>query len=77
MALNSTIDSGWRESNLRTPVCNSSIAAGIAAIMDKKTSEFGVTNKRVLLNTGLIRRNSLEVLFSKVEGTQVEQGILG
>ena len=42
-----------------------------------KTSEFGVTNKRVMVKVGFIRRNSLEVLLAKVEGIQVNQGILG
>jgi uncharacterized membrane protein YdbT with pleckstrin-like domain len=42
-----------------------------------KTSEFGITNKRILAKVGFIRRNSLEVLLTKVEGIQVNQGILG
>ena len=53
------------------------LAAALVAFINQKTSEFGVTNKRVLLKTGLIRRNSFEVLLTKVEGIQVDQGILG
>ncbi len=41
------------------------------------TSEFAVTNKRVLIKTGLIRRRTLELLLSKVETIGVEQGIYG
>ncbi len=41
------------------------------------TSEFVVTNKRVLIKTGLIRRHTLELLLSKVETIGVEQGIYG
>ncbi len=41
------------------------------------TSEFAVTNKRVLIKTGLIRRHTLELLLSKVETVGVEQGIYG
>ena len=41
------------------------------------TSEFGVTKKRVIMKTGFIRRNSLEILLSKVESIGVSQGILG
>ncbi|OAI41843.1 hypothetical protein AYO41_05175, partial [Verrucomicrobia bacterium SCGC AG-212-E04] len=41
------------------------------------TSEFGVSNKRVLIKTGVIRRHSVELLLNKIEGIQVEQGIRG
>ena len=41
------------------------------------TSEFGVTNKRVLVKVGFIKRHSLETLLTKVEGISVDQGILG
>jgi len=41
------------------------------------SSEFAITNKRVLIKVGLIRRHSLELLLSKVEGIGVDQGILG
>jgi uncharacterized membrane protein YdbT with pleckstrin-like domain len=50
---------------------------GIFSFVSFKTSEFGVTNKRVLIKVGFIRRNSLEILLAKVEGIQVNQGILG
>ena len=50
---------------------------GTAAFISRHTSEFAVTNKRVLIKTGVIRRNSLETLLTKVEGIQVQQGILG
>ena len=50
---------------------------GISAIINQATSEFGLTNKRVIMKTGFIRRNSIEVLLSKTEGIQVNQGILG
>jgi uncharacterized membrane protein YdbT with pleckstrin-like domain len=42
-----------------------------------KSSEFAITNKRVLIKVGLIRRHSLELLLQKVEGIGVDQGILG
>ena len=50
---------------------------GISAIINQATSEFGLTDKRVIMKTGFIRRNSIEVLLSKTEGIQVNQGILG
>ena len=42
-----------------------------------RTSEFAVTNKRVLIKTGLLRRHSVEILLSKVEAIGVDQPLLG
>ncbi|MBL0701908.1 MAG: PH domain-containing protein [Desulfosarcina sp.] len=53
------------------------IIVGIASFINYTTSEFGITNKRVIVKVGFIRRNSIEVLLNKVEGIQVNQGILG
>src|SRR5215468_8894258 len=55
------------------------VAAGYALskwIM-ARTSEFAVTNKRVIVKVGLIRRDTLELLLSKVESIGVDQSILG
>jgi len=41
------------------------------------SSEFAVTNKRVLSKLGFIQRESDETLLSKVEAIGVDQGILG
>ena len=41
------------------------------------SSEFAITNKRVLIKVGLIRRHSLELLLQKVEGIGVDQGMVG
>jgi uncharacterized membrane protein YdbT with pleckstrin-like domain len=41
------------------------------------SSEFAITNKRVLIKVGLIRRHSLELLLQKVEGIGVDQGLMG
>ncbi|HEY6006950.1 MAG TPA: PH domain-containing protein [Geobacteraceae bacterium] len=41
------------------------------------TSEFAVTNKRVLIKIGLVRRHTLELLLAKVETIGVEQEIFG
>ena len=67
-------ESGWLPGGLCILIA---LAAALVAFINQKTSEFGITTKRVLLKTGLVRRNSLEVLLSKVEGIQVDQGILG
>ena len=53
------------------------VLSGIGALINYQTSEFGLTNKRVLGKTGLIRRNSLEILLTKVEAIQINQGVVG
>jgi uncharacterized membrane protein YdbT with pleckstrin-like domain len=41
------------------------------------SSEYGITNKRVLMKRGFIRRHSLEIFFHKVESISITQSILG
>ena len=41
------------------------------------TSEYGVTNQRVLIKIGFIKRDTFELLLSKVESFQVKQSIPG
>ncbi len=41
------------------------------------STEFGVTDKRVVIKTGLIWRRTQEVILSKVESIQVDQSIGG
>jgi uncharacterized membrane protein YdbT with pleckstrin-like domain len=41
------------------------------------SSEFAVTDKRVLAKHGFIERESIETLLSKVEAIGVDQGVLG
>ena len=42
-----------------------------------KTSEFTVTDKRLIVKTGFIRRQTHEIFISKLESVSVDQGILG
>ncbi|TVQ10413.1 MAG: PH domain-containing protein [Balneolaceae bacterium] len=53
------------------------VLSAISRFMRYTTTEIGITNKRVIGKSGFIRRNSLEVLLDKVEGIQVDQGVLG
>jgi uncharacterized membrane protein YdbT with pleckstrin-like domain len=63
------------------------IAAGVVAAIGillfvppwirSMSSEFAITNKRVLVKVGLVRRHSLELLLQKVEGIGVDQSVLG
>jgi uncharacterized membrane protein YdbT with pleckstrin-like domain len=49
----------------------------IAPIIDRYTDEFAITNKRVIIKTGLIRRHTFEMNHSKIESVNVDQSILG
>lgn len=49
----------------------------IAPAIDKWTDEFAITNKRVIIKTGLISRKTFEMNHSKIESVNVDQSILG
>lgn len=49
----------------------------VIAIINYSKSEFGVTNKRLVLKTGVIKRKSQETQIKKIEGISVEQGVIG
>jgi len=53
------------------------IVLAIMNYIELKTSEFGITNKRVIIKTGVIKRDTLEMQLSKIESVQVKQGIIG
>jgi uncharacterized membrane protein YdbT with pleckstrin-like domain len=46
-------------------------------ILERKTSEFVVTNKRIVVHVGLISSRSFELLLQKVESVGLDQGPLG
>jgi len=50
---------------------------GLKALIQYVTSEFAVTNKRVIIKVGLIKRVTLELNLNKVEGISVDQSVLG
>ncbi len=49
----------------------------LAAFIARSTTEFAVTDRRVIYKTGLFRRNTFEMNLSKVESVGVVQTILG
>jgi len=51
------------------------VLTAIPAAIDRATSEFAVTNKRVIIKVGWIQRRSVETLLTKIEGIEVHQGI--
>ncbi len=55
-------------------VCLSSL---MSAYVTYRTSEYGITNRRVLMKTGLIRRYSLEIFLNRIESINVRQPLMG
>jgi len=49
----------------------------LSAYIARKSSEFAVTNKRVIMKAGVIQTRSLEILLNKVEALAVNQTLLG
>jgi uncharacterized membrane protein YdbT with pleckstrin-like domain len=53
------------------------ILSAVAHVITYKTSEFAVTNRRVIMKQGFIRRKTMELMLGKVDSLAVDQGILG
>jgi uncharacterized membrane protein YdbT with pleckstrin-like domain len=48
----------------------------LPSIVNYKTSQFAITNKRIIGKTGVLRRHSIELLLTKVESITTEQRII-
>ncbi len=70
---------GWNSLIPTSLICASVLALPLVlfGIINYFTSEFGVTNRRVLIKTGIIRRKTLELNLGKVESFQVRESLLG
>jgi len=53
------------------------VVAVIPPLINFLSSEFGVTNKRVIIKMGFLRRRTLELLLRQVEAISVDQSVLG
>lgn len=49
----------------------------LSPIILSLTSEFAITNKRIIIKVGLISRRTIEMNLSKIESVSVDQTILG
>jgi uncharacterized membrane protein YdbT with pleckstrin-like domain len=49
----------------------------LAAWIRQVSSEFAVTDRRVIIKTGFVSRRTIELNMSKVESIQVDQNIIG
>lgn len=53
------------------------LLAGLSSTVTYFTTEFGLTDKRIIAKDGLIRRRSIEMLLTQIESIGVNQAILG
>ena len=53
------------------------VVMGTVALIRYDSSEFAVTNRRIIAKFGALGRNSLDVQLNRVEGIDVEQSALG
>lgn len=53
------------------------VVTGVAAYLRRQSSEFAVTDRRVIAKTGVVQRRTAELLLTHVESLSVDQGILG
>ena len=49
----------------------------VMALVNKKTTELVLTNRRMITKRGLIARDTVEMNLGKVESVRVSQGLLG
>src|SRR5271169_7016004 len=49
----------------------------LAAIIRRRSSDFAVTNKRVMTKVGVFQTRSIELLLGKIEAIAVEQSMMG
>ncbi len=49
----------------------------VPAYLTYVTSEFAVTNKRVIVKIGIVSRRTMETLLQKIEAISIDQTILG
>jgi uncharacterized membrane protein YdbT with pleckstrin-like domain len=59
------------------PVFGIGVLLLISELISKFTTEMAVTNKRVIIKSGLISRRTIEMNLTKVENIGVSQSILG
>lgn len=53
------------------------LAMAIPPFITAKSSEFGVTDKRVVIKTGVVRRRTVELLLRQIEAISVDQTVAG
>ncbi len=49
----------------------------LPAVVKRQSSDFAVTNKRVMMKSGVLTTRSVELLLGKIEAIAVDQSVLG
>lgn len=49
----------------------------IAAWLERWLSEYVITNRRIIIKTGFVARNTFEMNLSKIESVNVDQSVMG
>lgn len=62
---------------LVAPLAVAALVMLVVGYITYRTSEFAVTDRRVIIKVGFIQRRTLETMLSKVEAVGVDQGLLG
>lgn len=56
---------------------NALLTLFIKPLLTIYTDEFAITNKRVIIKTGLFSRHTLELNLNKIESVNVKQSVIG
>ncbi|HEY4319716.1 MAG TPA: PH domain-containing protein [Gemmatimonadales bacterium] len=73
----------WTASTNRTVMIVATVVLALALVgvlvawVRRRSSEFAVTNKRVIIKMGVTTTHSMELLLSKIEGITVTQSVPG
>tara|TARA_B110000285_G_scaffold85647_1_gene98304 strand:- start:71 stop:445 length:375 start_codon:yes stop_codon:yes gene_type:complete len=59
------------------PALSSLVLIGIPSLLKLVFTEYSLTNKRIVVKTGIIGRSTEELKLSKVETVELRQSILG
>ncbi|MEC5385487.1 PH domain-containing protein [Uliginosibacterium sp. H3] len=62
---------------LLLPLFGAGLLVWLVGYVRYKTTELAITNKRVIVKLGFIRRQTVEISISKVESIQVDQSLWG
>src|SRR5438105_72676 len=62
---------------LLLPLLGLGLLLFLAAWIKYRTTEFAVTDRRIIAKTGLVSRKTIEMFLDKIESLNVDQGILG
>ncbi|NQD37128.1 PH domain-containing protein [Permianibacter sp. IMCC34836] len=54
-----------------------SALVALVAYVRQRSTELAITNKRIIVKRGFVRRDTIEINLVKVESLQVEQNLLG